>query len=211
MRNPPRQITASPDTVGVQTKSIMTRIKNNAMLKGIRGKFGETHSYRKVRGKMQMVSLPDREAAPSEKQKQIQEQFLKASNYAKAQMLDLVMKAEYQTGITKTKHSAFIVALTDVLNAPKVNEIDTSDYRGKVGDIIAIQATDDFKVIRVRVIITSAEGSEIERGEAVQDLTLKNTWRYAATVANPVLAGSTVSVTAFDIPQNKTTLDKVLE
>jgi hypothetical protein len=189
----------------------MTKIKNNAMLKGLRGKFGDTHTYKKIRGKTHMVNLPDTPEELSPVTKAFNERFTRAAKYAKARLQDSAMFAEYQTGITPKKNSAYLVAVSDSLNAPKVSAINTSDYIGAVGNDIRITAKDDFKVIRVRVIITGAGGIELERGEAVQDaMGNEDIWHYAATVANPSVAGTTISVTAFDHPANETTLEKVL-
>jgi hypothetical protein len=188
----------------------MSKVKNNALLQAISGKMGETHAYRKVRGKMYMVNLPEKGRELPDSQKAFISRFQKAASYAKAQIDDVDSKAMYEAGITGKKYSAYLVAVSDFLNAPKVNEINTGDYKGAVGNVIKIDATDDFKVTRVRVIIRNADGSELERGEAVQDLKTKFIWRYTATAANPSLAGSKISVTAFDTPENETTMEKVL-
>ena len=188
----------------------MTKIKNNALLQAISGKMGETHVYRKVRGKMHMVNLPETGAPPTERQNLFNERFLKASNYAKAQMADPIFKEMYKTGITDKKLNAYIVAVSDALNAPKVNGIKATDYEGAIGDVITIDATDDFKVTRVRVIILGSDGQKLERGEAVQDIKRSHIWRYTATVVNPSVPGCTISVTAFDTPDNETTAELVL-
>ena len=188
----------------------MTKVKNNALLKGISGKLGETHVYKKVRGKMYMVNMPETGKPLSEDRKAFISKFSKAAAYAKAQMKDDDAKAMYQTGITAKKHNPYIVAVSDSLTKPKVNEIKTTDYEGAVGDVITIDATDDFKVTRVRVIILESDGNKLERGEAIQDPKNTHIWKYTATVANPSVEGSTISVTAFDTPDNETTLERVL-
>jgi hypothetical protein len=156
---------------------------------------------------MYMVNLPEKGGPLTENQKVFSAKFLKASKYAKAQLEDQAMKEVYQKGITPKKFNAYLVAVSDSLNAPKVNEIKAVDYEGSIGDIITIDATDDFKVTRVRVIILGSDGKKLERGEAVQDLKNDNVWRYTATATNPNVTGSIISVTAFDLPDNETTLD----
>lgn len=188
----------------------MTKIGNNALLKGLSGKMGDTHTYRKLRGKMYMVNLPEKGGPLSESQKVVNAKFLKAAKYAKAQTDDPAMKEVYQKGVTTKKFNAYLVAVSDSLNAPKVNKIKVADYEGSIGDIITIDATDDFKVTRVRVIILGSDGKKLERGEAVQDLKNDDVWRYTATVANPSVTGSIISVTAFDLPDNETTLEMEL-
>lgn len=188
----------------------MTKIKNNALLQAISGKMGETHSYRKVRGKMYMVNLPEKGNTLRDDQKTFITRFQRGVNYAKLQMEDPLAKEMYQKGITPRKHSAYLVALSDRLNAPQVHEIKVAEYNGAIGDSIVIDATDDFKVTRVRVTISDPDGTKVEQGFAVQDAKVPERWVYTTTEANPSAKGSTISVTAFDTPQNETTLEKVV-
>ncbi len=172
---------------------------------------GARVTVRKVNNRVLVTNRP--KARPGElspNQVAYRAKFLEAANYAKGQMADDASKAMYTTGITGSKRSAFHVALGDYLKAPKVNEIRTADYKGAVGDLITIEATDDFKVTRVRVIILGKNGTELERGEAIQYPKLSHIWKYTATVENPSLKGSTISVTAFDTPENETTVEKVM-
>src|SRR5436190_6419692 len=111
----------------------MTKIKNNSLLQAISGKLGETHAYRKVRGKMYMVNLPEKGRELPESQKAFISRFQKAASYAKAQIDDADGKTMYEAGITGKKYSAYLVAVSDFLNAPKVNEIKAVDYQGAVG------------------------------------------------------------------------------
>lgn len=188
----------------------MSVIKNNSILQEVHGKMGNTHAYRKLRGKMYMVNLPAKPEVLHPNQKAFKSRFQKAANYAKAQTEDPETRAMYETGITEKKTSAYLVALSDMLTAPVINFVKANWYRGAVGDIITIDATDDFKVTQVLVVITAADGTELESGKAVQDPKLKHLWRYTATVANPAVAGSRISATAFDLPQNETKMEVVL-
>ena len=85
------------------------------------------------------------------------------------------------------------------MNAPTVQHIDISGYRGRAGDTIAIRAVDDFSVTKVSVQIRNAAGTLIEEGEAAKGL---NCWRYRVTVPNLSISGSTIRATAFDRPGN---------
>ncbi|CAN5528815.1 hypothetical protein BH10BAC4_BH10BAC4_24220 [soil metagenome] len=186
----------------------MSTIKDPTELSGV---FGESVSFRKIRGRVVAKNRPKRKMPPaSEDQIAIQKKFVKASKYAKAQMLDAERSALYETGITLKKKNAFLVAISDALNAPEVNEIRTTEYKGAVGNIIKIDAVDDFKVARVIATITDNNGNELEQGEAVNDAKNPSVWRYTALVGNPGVKGSTISVTAFDHADNETTLEKVL-
>ena len=176
----------------------MSKIKSNALLQELSGKMGKTHSYRKVRGKMYMTNLPPSGNPVREDQKVITTRFTRVARYAKDQDLDPVTKALYKTGITPKKHNAYLVAVSDFLNAPTIDEIKTRDYKGRVGDHIRIVAEDDFRVTRVLVSIYGSDGALLEEGDAVFSGKRSEPWIYTATVANPSVSGSSISVTAFD-------------
>ena len=72
----------------------------------------------------------------------------------------------YSAGIRSTHESPYTVALKDFLNPPKVNAIGTAEYRGAKGDPIIVNATDDFKVTRVKITIKDSNGVIIEQGDA---------------------------------------------
>ena len=168
------------------------------------GLLGESVSVRKVRGRVVITNhrpRPNTEMTPG--QTAVLEKFREAVQYAKQQMALPASRELYQTGVTAKLRSAHIVAMGDYLAAPKVHFIETMDYRGNVGDTIAVKATDDFMVTGVKVVITASDGSIIEEGEAGPDQLKINIWSYQATVANPSLPGTTIKAVAFDRPGNK--------
>jgi len=189
----------------------MSKIQNNPLLKGASGMLGKVVVYREVRGRVIMSNRPKKRSGPiTPEQENFRSRFLRAVQYARKQLESAVTKAEYQTGITESKFSAYLVALTDYLKAPVVNEVDASRYSGTVGDIIAIRATDDFKVVLLQVSIIGPAGNLLEFGDAILQPETFDDWRYAATVANATLEGSKIIVTARDKPGNVTTAEKVL-
>ena len=182
------------------------------MMRTASGMVGDTFVFRRWRGKQIVANRPKprEEGGPSARQLEIQEKFANASAYAKQVISNPATKALYETGIGGTLYTAYMVAMSDYLNAPKVLDIDATGYKGVVGDEILIKATDDFKVTTVRVDLTNAAGALIESGSAVQDPIIRQLWHYVATVANQGVSGSAVKATAIDTPGNKGFLDKVL-
>lgn len=175
------------------------------------GMLGERVSLRKVNNRLVVINRPKPAPRPlTAGQEAFQKRFKKAAKFAIGQVRDKVTEELYKTGITPSKRSAYLVALNDYLFPPTVSDIDSADYLGNAGDVISIDATDDFKVVRVRVIILDSDGRELERGEAIQYPKKDHIWKYTATVDNPNLSGSTVIATAFDNAENHTTLEKVL-
>jgi hypothetical protein len=78
-----------------------------------------------------------------------------------------------------------------------------------VGDVIVVHAMDDFKVNAVRIAIHNADGELIEEGAAVEDAGGLS-WSYAVTQANANVAGSKITATAIDIPENEGSLEVTL-
>ncbi|CAN5384595.1 hypothetical protein BH10BAC4_BH10BAC4_21870 [soil metagenome] len=169
------------------------------------GMFGESVMARKIRGKLILKNKPKRKPVTLDKSKS---KFFEASSYGK----DLTdeSKAIYATGINSKMRSAYMVAVSDYLSAPKVGPIDTNDYKGAIGNPIVVKAVDDFMVTRVKVTITDANGNELEAGEAAMLPEKKFFWKYEATVANPVLKGLTITALAYDRAGNNTSFEKVL-
>src|SRR6478609_7046559 len=112
----------------------MSQIKNNVLLHGISGMLGKLLVFRTIRGKLVVSNRPKKAIVLTDHQQIMKGRFLKAVQYARTQMAIPESKAEYATGITLKKHSAYHVALTDHLNAPVISAVDTSRYTGKVND-----------------------------------------------------------------------------
>ncbi len=189
----------------------MTLIKGNALLVGASGKFGDTHVYRKVRGRLQMAATPAPRKKLSAAQKATVGRFKTAKVYAmnvKNRFPELY--AEYRKRTTTRLFSAYLVALTDSLNSPIVHYIKTKEYTGVIGDIISVKATDDFRVVRVTVVICDARNKRLESGEAVRELRKPQMWKYKATTVIENLEGVKIMVTAMDHTGNKTMKEVVL-
>ena len=104
----------------------------------------------------------------------------------------------------------YLVALGDYLNAPIVKMIDPSLYHGRIGDIVEIEATNDFMFTKVIVAIIDAEVVVIEHGEAIQNPERINAWEYKAVEGNAARSGTKIRAIAKDRPGNKGTAEIVL-
>ncbi|MBW8688171.1 hypothetical protein [Chitinophaga rhizophila] len=188
----------------------MAQSTDNVLLKGASGTIGDqiTITRRKsgktIMGKKRRSSdLP-----PTDKQLVIQQRFKAAIQYAKAVLADPVKKAMY-AAFAGPDQSAYNMAMRDAFKAPVVDSIDTTNYQGRTGNPVIIQASDDFKVTTVKVIIRTNAGAVIEEGEAtLQDNGLD--WLYTATVNNASLTGSVITAVAVDTPGNETSRERVL-
>ncbi|MFD2787864.1 hypothetical protein [Hymenobacter rubripertinctus] len=178
----------------------MARVKNNIVTQGLSGMIGGTLVFRQQGGRTIVSAAPgETTGEPSAAQQAQRQRFQEAAVYAKAQISDPAAKAEYATRLDGRHGSAYAIAVADFLKAPDIREIDLSRYAGKKGDVIRVRATDDFKVVAVRVRIENGDGSLVEEGAAVQQPNALD-WLYTATTANADLNGDKITIRASDQP-----------
>ncbi len=185
---------------------------NNSVITGkFRGTLGKELVFREWEGKTVVAKAPKRRlGAGTPGQEETKENFLLASRYAKAVLKgqDQGIKDAY-TAALRPRQNLYSRAMEDFLSPPVVKIVDTSNYTGVTGSQIQIRAVDDFRVTGLQVEIHSANGSLLEKGNAVQS-TNGVDWTYTATQANNPLTGSKVKATATDVPGNKGTLEVTL-
>ena len=183
----------------------MAKSNNNVITHGLSGKVGEIIVFSQRGGKTIISKAPKkRTGEPSPKAKAQQEKFQQAVIYGKSIINDPTKKEQYSV----EGKSAFNVAVADLLNAPKIQEINLSAYHGNIGDIIVIRAYDDFKIISLVVSILNDDGSLVEQGNALNNN--GPIWVYTATAKNDNLLGDKIIVRATDIPDNVSELSKDL-
>lgn len=183
----------------------MSKLGNNLVLKKATGKLGDLIVFRQGPHGPVISSAPKKPANVHEKQVAIRERFLNAVQYAQRQMAKPESKALYEAGVNKKLLSAYQVAVTDYLNAPRIKQIDVEGYSGDAGQSIHVHATDDFSVASVTVIIRNAAGEQIERGTATLSTDLGNVWVYTTTASIGSFEGATITVNVKDNPGNAVT------
>lgn len=170
-------------------------------MQGASGMLGNNIVYRQRNGETIVANRPKKRKGLSAKQQLTVDRFRTATIYAKRCMKRTEYKALYARGIDDKKLSAYAVALSDHLNPPTIQEIDVKDYHGRAGEIIRVRATDDFKVVSVKVRITDAGNNLIEEGDA-QARGKRGLWRMITTVGNTNATGLTITATARDVAEN---------
>ncbi len=98
----------------------------------------------------------------------------------------------------KRNLTAYSVALADAMHPPRVITIDASQYTGRAGSMIRVQAEDDVQVARVRVTISDAANRVLEEGDAVSDQAGR-WWTYRPQTDRQ---GVMIQATAFDLAGN---------
>lgn len=188
----------------------MAKSTDNIVLKGASGTIADMLTLTKKRSgaiilgkKRGASSVP-----PTNPQLEGRRRFKLSIQYAKAAILDPVMKAAYQA-LAGPDQSAFNMAFKDAFKPPVVESITTNSYQGAVGGTLLVRALDDFKVAAVTVSIRTAAGAIVEEGNAVLQSNTMD-WLYTATAANAALAGTVITAIAVDTPGNETPKEVVL-
>jgi hypothetical protein len=187
-------------TGATKRRFIVAKVKLNPILEQIQGQVGDL-VFKRYGDEVLISRKPDLEGqVATEAQLAVRDRFREAALYGKMVMADADTKALYVEAAKAKGKPVFSLTVADFFNAPTVNEVDLSGYSGVVGDVIVIQASDDFDVAAVAVALTDADGNAIEDGAAVVTPTDSGRWIYTAQTA--VATGITVriGVTATDRP-----------
>ena len=175
--------------------------KNNPIVDGASGKFGNNLVFRRL-GKATILAARPKATtvAPTEQQMINRFAFTEASAYAKDAIADPTVKAAYKEK-AKGNQSAYNVAFKDFMTAPVLHQVNWKDFSGAVGDRITLRITDVMAVLSVRVSLYAPDGSLIESGAAVQ-AALKLDWVYTVTVGYSPISGMRMLVEMMDTPLN---------
>ena len=178
----------------------MSKTNLNALTHKYSGKFGNHFIFRNVKGKSVMAALPDRKNTQvSEAQLAVRRKFASAARYAKKILLDPDMLIAYMEKANINGQSPHLVAMTDYLRDPWIEEIDIKDYNGNSGEIIRVMAGDDFKVVEVSIKVIDAAGVEAESGPCQLD-SHDVWWEYTTSQEVVLDPGVEIVATAIDIP-----------
>jgi hypothetical protein len=187
----------------------MSNTTENSLTRTYRGKFGKDFVLRNRGDVSIMAKTPKKNSKePAESQVATRRKFKTGTRWVKEALKDPDKLAFYQS-IAQGMKTPYVMALSDYLHAPTVDDIDVSNYNGNVGDKIMVVATDKIKVKSVAVAITSAIGELIETGPCTEDLSA-DAWCYVAKVVVSDLAGVIVKAVAEDIPCHTGTLELTL-
>lgn len=185
----------------------MAKSINNIITHGLSGKVGDILIFSQRNGKTIVSKVPQKSNKVTEKQATQRQKFQEAVIYSKGILKDPVAKLEYEVEAKDRGIQTNSVAIADFLKAPKIEEINLSEYTGKKGDKIKIKAFDDFKVKAVSVKIQNSDGSLVEEGNAMEEGLY---WVYTAKENNAELAGDKITVRATDNPDNLAEKEEVL-
>jgi hypothetical protein len=89
--------------------------------------------------------------------------------------------------------------MADYLSDPVIEDLDAKIYEGTAGGSVFVIVGDDFKVVKVTVVIRSADGRRLEEGMAAPvGGDQSKVWRYRAATDHSGPVVLTVEATATD-------------
>jgi hypothetical protein len=179
----------------------MTKVRFHGPVAGFSGAMGEM-VFADQEAKNRTVAYMKTHYAPSQAQIDHRERFKEAALHAKAALANPATREFYDT-IAKERGSTIqAVALADFLIEPSIKPLDLSEYKGRVGDTILIRAVDDIGLADVDVELTAIDGTNIEKGKAVENGIRSGYWTYTAT--KPVALGSDIFIKVVGVDHART-------
>ena len=174
--------------------------KDNLITQGYSGRIGNL-IFRSW-GKRTVISMtPDYSNRKwSKAQKENRMRFREAMAYSRKTLADPEMR-KYYGKRAKGMQTVWNVAVADYMKKPEVREVDLSRYKGKKGDLIRVNAYDNYCVAAVIVTILTAQGLEIESGLAVNSLR-EGCWIYKVMAPIPEWEKGRIVVRVTDSPGN---------
>ena len=169
----------------------MSDVELNETINGYRGSIGKL-VFKKYKGRTIVGRKVKSSKPPTEGQLAHRAEFKEASDFAKTVKADPALLAFYEPIAKQREVTVRVVAMGDYMKKPTIKPLDLSGYRGQVGDVITIKATDDIGLADLHVKIASSEGTLIEHGPAEEIGVRSGKWIYTATAS--VALGSDVSI-----------------
>ncbi len=174
----------------------MAKVKLNAGLGELSGGIGNW-VFRQQYGQTVIAVRPEKKSVSTPAQKERQQRFLAATDYARNVLADPLQRRLYQALAAKRKKPVNALLISNWLTPPVIELIDVSGYRGAPGDLIKAIAMDDIEVVAVRLSIREIAGVIIEQGAATR---VHGVWIYRATRALPLDRRIQIEATATDRP-----------
>jgi hypothetical protein len=169
----------------------MPKVTFNKLIHSLSGRVGNLIFYQ-ADGQNLSRTVPESTPERSQRQQASSVRFLAAQKYAAKALEDPTLKAAYKA-ICRGHQNPRNLAIRDAMRPPVVESVELAGYTGKPGQIVRVNATDDFRVVEVKVTVRGPAGELIEEGLAGLSSD-DGQWSYATTTEVP--SGQSVSVLA---------------
>jgi hypothetical protein len=136
-----------------------------------------------------------------------QDRLRLGNDYVHAVMSNPELRPVYTSEAEKRRKRTCDVAISDFLADPVITSVDATKYNGLAGGWLLVMTGDEFKVVRVRVVIRSADGKRLEDGLAVRaEADSARVWMYTAKESLAPGQTLTIEVMATDRPGHSRTM-----
>lgn len=186
-------------------------IVKDPLFQGFSGKFGDQFVFRQIGGKTHRCKLPAKKKCKKPRtllEALRQRKFRDSCYYAKEAIHDTALRPIYES-MAGEGRSAYNMAMADAQKPPTLSDLKAKGYRGIPGNTIDVRAEDNICVAKVSFTIYSADGAEIETGEAIP-YRYAWRWRYTVRSVNSKIKGSIIRVVAEDLPGNQVVLEHTI-
>lgn len=178
---------------------------NNVVTFGLSGKIGDLLVFRKQNGKTIVGKVPAKSSTPpTVLQIEVKDRFKLASKFAKQAIQDSDLLTYYRA-VAKKGQRPFNAAFADFFIPPTVSN-PTGVYNGQAGTVLGIRAMDNYEVKEVKLVITQADDTLIEQGDAVLQINGVD-WAFTCTTSFATPAGCKLIWTAIDWAENAALLE----
>jgi hypothetical protein len=180
----------------------MSDVELNETINGYRGSIGKL-VFKKYKGRTIVGRKAKSGKPPTEKQLAQRADFADAAAFARTVDANPALVAFYAPIAEQRDLEIRAVAMGDYLKKPTIKPLDLSTYKGQIGDVIMIRATDDIGLAELNVKIVAQDGTPIESGQAVEEGARSGKWLYTATRSVPMGSDIFVEVIGVDHAGNK--------
>ena len=181
----------------------MSEVDLNPTVDGYRGSIGRL-VFRKYKGRTIVGKKPVRTKEQGMEELARQERFKEGVAYAKSVLADPVAREFYAPIALQRDISVYNAAMGDFLKLPTIKPLRLSKYKGNIGDVIEIRATDDIGLADLDVKIRAQDGTLIEQGKAVEIGERSGKWTYTATAQVALGSDIFIEVEGVDHAGNET-------
>jgi len=183
----------------------MSDVELNETINGYRGSIGKL-VFKKYKGRTIVGRKVKSSKPPTEGQLAQRADFKEASAFARTVKANPALLAFYGPIATQREVTVRVVAMGDYLKKPTIKPLNLDNYKGRIGDVIEIRATDDLGLAELSVKIVAQDGTPIESGPAIEEGERSGKWLYTATASVALGADIFIEVKGCDHAGNKAQL-----
>jgi hypothetical protein len=174
-------------------------IRSSSIPGQLHGKVGGLVYSAQPNGTTNVRSLGEHTAGSKPGEKKGQRRMKLGQAYVRAVLDNTEQWAVYNAEARARGMRVCDLAMADFLSDPVILGVNTQRYKGSAGDSVIVIGGDNFKIVRVGVVVRDAQDRRLEQGFAIPvEPSLFATWLYTSQGDVPPGQVVTFEVTATD-------------